>query len=122
MLYAPQHPLLFIAVATILFTVGVLAGAVLARRLPPPPRPRRLSDAQILARVAPPPAPAAPPPPPAPTLGVLVRDHLTDQKGIETLEWVTVGAVVLAAALVAFSAELAPGINDAAHRLRLLLP
>ena len=122
MLYAPQHPLLFIAVATILFTVGVVLGAVLARRLPPPPRPRRLSDAQILARVAPPPAPAAPPPPPAPTLGVLVRDHLTDQKGVETLEWIAVGALIVAAAVVAISVEVAPGLADAAHRLRLSLP
>ena len=47
---------------------------------------------------------------------------LRDQRGVETLEWITVGAVVVAALLVAFAAELAPGINDAAHRLRLSLP
>ena len=47
---------------------------------------------------------------------------LRDERGIETLEWIAIGAVVLAAALVAFAAELAPGLNDAAHRLRLSLP
>ena len=47
----PAHPVLFVLIATIIFSVGVIVGAVLARRPMPAPRPRRLNDAAILARI-----------------------------------------------------------------------
>lgn len=52
----------------------------------------------------------------------LVAALLRNERGLESLEWLTVGAVVVAAALIAWAVEVSPAINDAAHRLRLSLP
>ena len=48
-------------------------------------------------------------------------NYLRDQAGIETLEWLTIGALVVAAAFIAIRVEISPGMNDAAHLLRLLI-
>jgi hypothetical protein len=119
----PVHLYVFIAIATALFTGGIIVGAVLARRTPPPPRPRRLNDAAILQRINADTTALANAPAPAPpsTLGVLVR-AAKDERGVETLEWIAIGALVVAAALVVFAAEVQPGLSDAAHRLRMALP
>lgn len=47
---------------------------------------------------------------------------LRDERGVETLEWIVIGVLIVAAAIIAISIEIGPGLNDAAHRLRLSLP
>jgi Flp pilus assembly pilin Flp len=46
---------------------------------------------------------------------------LRNERGVETVEWAAVAALIVAAALVVVTVEIGPGINDAGHLLRLLL-
>jgi len=49
--------------------------------------------------------------------------YLRDQRGLEVLEWVMVGAAITAAVVVVLGpgGQVVTGLNDAAFKLRLLL-
>ena len=40
-----------------------------------------------------------------------IRTYLKDQHGVETLEWIAVGALIVALALAVYPGTLATGIN-----------
>jgi len=40
-----------------------------------------------------------------------ILGHLRDEQGIETLEWIAVGALIVAVALVVYPGTLQPGLQ-----------